>query len=48
MNGASTVNIQVGDASGNANQMAIAFKDWGADVGVTARWVWLLMRRHLP
>ena len=33
MNGASTVNIQVGDASGNANQMAIAFKDWGADVG---------------
>ena len=34
MNGASTVNIQVGDASGNANQMAIAFKDWGADVGV--------------
>ena len=33
MNGASTVNIQVGNASGNANQMAIAFKDWGADVG---------------
>ena len=33
MNAASTVNIQVGDASGNANQMAIAFKDWGADVG---------------
>ena len=30
MNGATaTVNIQVGDASGNANQMAIAFKDWG-------------------
>jgi len=33
MNAASTVNIQVGDASGGANQMAIAFKDWGADVG---------------
>jgi len=33
MNAARTVNIQVGDASGAANQMAIAFKDWSANIG---------------